>query len=115
MHVGRIVRFPWEARMRERRALGRLERVRCVDRFKGPLRERARVLAEVRESHDLLRTLPGFSRELVVERRAGGGELSIVSVIEWDGPAAQQHAGFLLCPPDEHVKQGADEPEVRKT
>jgi len=68
------------------------ERVYRVDKFVVPGRARDEFLAQVRKTHELLKTLPGFLRDLVLEQSSGPGEFNFVTIVEWDSPAAIENA-----------------------
>src|SRR5262245_39478099 len=57
-----------------------------VDKFAVPDDAREEFLARVHSTHELLRTLPGFVRDLVLEQSSGPGEFNFVTVVEWEGP-----------------------------
>jgi hypothetical protein len=56
-----------------------------VDRFAVPVAARQEFLSRVRPTHELLRTLPGFVQDLVMEQPAGPGESNIITLVEWQG------------------------------
>ena len=70
----------------------RSRHVHCVDRFMVPPHACERFLAEVRKTHEFLRTLPGYRHDLVVEQPSEPGEYNIVTVVEWDSLASIENA-----------------------
>lgn len=76
-----------------------------VDRFVVPAPARDEFLANVRITHELLRTQPGFIRDFLLEKAMGPDAFSIITIAEWESPeaiakartevrAAQQRRGF---------------------
>jgi heme-degrading monooxygenase HmoA len=60
------------------------ERFYRVDKFVVPNRAREEFLTRVRETHDLLRTLPGFLQDFILEQESGPGEFNCVTIVEWE-------------------------------
>lgn len=54
-----------------------------VDKFAVPAHGREEFLGRVRTTHELLRTLPGFVQDIVMEQPADRGESSIITLVEW--------------------------------
>ncbi len=70
-----------------------------VDKFSVPAQARAEFLEKVQETHVLLRSLPGFIRDAVLEQAADTGEFNFVTIVEWENaeamvPARQAVAGL---------------------
>jgi hypothetical protein len=63
-----------------------------VDKFIVPAAGREEFLARVRPTHELLGTMAGCLQNLVLEHVSGPGEFNIVTIVEWDGPAALENA-----------------------
>jgi heme-degrading monooxygenase HmoA len=63
-------------------------RVYRVDRFKVPVAGREEFLARVHETHVLLRTLPGFEGDLLLESEGDAEGSRIVTVALWKDHAA---------------------------
>jgi antibiotic biosynthesis monooxygenase (ABM) superfamily enzyme len=78
--------------MLESQSTNSTRRVYRVDRFVVPNAAREEFLARVRQTHDLLRTLPGFMQDFVLEAPAGPDELNVVTVAEWDSPESVENA-----------------------
>lgn len=81
------------------------KRIYRVDKFMVPDRSRAEFVEKVRETHEILRTLPGFEEDSILEKTDGPGEFNMVTIVVWrdaDAIAAaretmkarQQEAGF---------------------
>jgi heme-degrading monooxygenase HmoA len=66
--------------------------VHRVDRFVVPAQARDTFLAEVRTTLELVRTLPGYLHDLVVEQPSDGGRFDLVTVVEWDSTASIENA-----------------------
>lgn len=64
-----------------------------VDKFRVPTNAREDFLAEVMNTHELLRVQPGFRHDLLLEQVSDSGELGIVTLAAWDDQAAAQAAG----------------------
>jgi heme-degrading monooxygenase HmoA len=93
---GQMVRYHeishLRGKMTEKPIPGRSEHVYRVDKFVVPPHARDEFLSKVRKTHELLRTLPGFLRDLVLEQSSGPGEFNFVTVAEWDDPASVENA-----------------------
>ena len=63
-----------------------------VDKFAVPEAAREEFVGRVRMTHELLRTLPGFVQDFVLEQSAGPGEFNFVTVVEWRDAGAVEHA-----------------------
>ncbi|SFI24836.1 hypothetical protein [Albimonas pacifica] len=57
-----------------------------LDRFTLPEASRAEFLRRVGFIHRLLRTRPGFLRDLAVERPLPDGRLALATLVEWETP-----------------------------
>jgi antibiotic biosynthesis monooxygenase (ABM) superfamily enzyme len=66
--------------------------VHRADRFVVPAQARDTFLAEVRTVLELVRTLPGYLHDLMVEQPSDGGRFDFVTVVEWDSPASIENA-----------------------
>jgi heme-degrading monooxygenase HmoA len=72
------------------------KRIYRVDKFVVPERARDEFLVKVRKTHELLKTLPGFLQDLVLEQFSGPGEFKFVTIVEWDSPAAIENANAAV-------------------
>jgi hypothetical protein len=63
-----------------------------VDKFIVPAAARQEFLAKVRTTHELLRSLPGCTQELVLEQTSGPGSYNYVTVLGWSDMAAIEAA-----------------------
>lgn len=68
------------------------ERIYRVDKFVVPDRAREEFISKVRNTHELLRTLPGFVQDFVLEQSLGPGEFNFVTLVEWDSVESIEHA-----------------------
>lgn len=68
-----------------------------VDKFQVPSAARDEFLAQVRATHDLLRSQPGFLHDLLLEQVSGPGELNVVTVAAWKDQAAVDAAGAAVA------------------
>ena len=67
-----------------------------VDRFTVPEAARDEFLAQVADTHHILRTLPGFLRDAILEKPGGPGELIILTIAEWDSTEAIANARKVI-------------------
>lgn len=74
------------------RQTGPSARVYRVDRFIVPPAARGEFLENVRQTHDLLRALPGFVQDLMLEQSAGSGEFNLVTFVEWESAESVENA-----------------------
>ena len=63
-----------------------------VDKFAVPARSRREFVERVRVTHDLLKTMPGFIGDMVLEHASGPGEFNFVTIVEWRNQGAIQRA-----------------------
>jgi heme-degrading monooxygenase HmoA len=68
------------------------ERIYRVDKFIVPDHAREEFMRRVRDTHELLRTLPGFLQDFVLEQSSGPGEFNFVTSVEWDGVESVENA-----------------------
>ena len=68
------------------------ERIYRVDKFAVPDHAREEFMSQIRNTHGLLRTLPGFLQDFVLEQSSAPGEFNIVTIVEWDGVDSIEHA-----------------------
>lgn len=71
---------------------GQNGRVFRVDKFVVPEPARPEFAAAVEMTHRLLRTLPGFVRDLVLDQTSGPGEFNFVTIVEWESAASVENA-----------------------
>ena len=71
-------------------------RIYRVDKFIVPERAREEFMSKVRNTHELLRTLPGFRQDFVLEQSAGPGEFNFVTIVEWENGEAIEHARAVV-------------------
>jgi len=67
-----------------------------VDRFTVPEAARDEFLAQVADTHHILRTLPGFVRDAILEKPGAPGELIILTIAEWDSTEAIENARKVI-------------------
>jgi heme-degrading monooxygenase HmoA len=63
-----------------------------VDKFVVPASARVEFLERVTATHDLLRKLPGFLRQFLLEQTAGPGEFNVVTLVEWESQGTMEKA-----------------------
>ena len=67
-----------------------------VDRFTVPEAARDEFLAQVADTHHILRTLPGFVRDAILEKPGGPNEVIILTIAEWDSTEAIENARKVI-------------------
>jgi len=80
------------------------KRVYRVDKFVVPAEARAEFITKVQNTHDLLRTLPGFVQDFVLEKSAGPGEFNFVTIVEWESAEAIVNARAAVMAMHERIK-----------
>ena len=70
--------------MKQNHLSNKPERIYRVDKFVVPDLAREEFISKVQATHELLRTLPGFLQDFVLEQSAGPGEFNVVTIVEWD-------------------------------
>jgi heme-degrading monooxygenase HmoA len=68
------------------------KRLYRVDKFVVPAHAREEFVSKVQTTHELLRTLPGFVQDFVLEQSSGPGEFNMVTIVEWDSVEAIEPA-----------------------
>lgn len=63
-----------------------------VDKFIVPEPARTEFMAKVKTTHALLKTLPGFIQDMVLEQSAGPGKFNFVTMVEWENEAVVAEA-----------------------
>ena len=63
-----------------------------VDSFVVPAAAKAEFVAQVHRTHELLRTLPGFVQEQLLEQDSSSEACRIVTLVEWSGADALESA-----------------------
>jgi heme-degrading monooxygenase HmoA len=82
------------------------QRIFRLDRFLVPVAGRDEFLEQVRRTHQVLRSLPGFVEDVVLERPAGASRFSIVTLVIWESQEAVEDARVAVSV--EHRKAGFD-------
>lgn len=67
-----------------------------VDIFNVPVQSRRRFLDRVEETHRVLRTIPGFIEDRILERPSGPGACNIVTMAVWKDEDAVAHAKTVV-------------------
>lgn len=68
------------------------DRIYRVDKFIVPRKAREEFIVRVRSAHKVLRTLPGFLQDFVLEQLSGPGEFNVVTIVEWDRAESMENA-----------------------
>lgn len=63
-----------------------------VDKFVVPTEARSEFLSRVRDTHALLKTLPGFVQDWIFEQTGGPGRFNLVTTVEWSSQDAIERA-----------------------
>ncbi len=88
------------------------QKVYRIDKFKVPVEARSEFLERVHMTHAILRTLPGFAQDLVLEQTGGPGVFNFVTVAIWASPAAVEHAKEVVT--TKHRDSGFNPKDVLK-
>lgn len=78
--------------MTDNQVSSRSKHVYRVDKFVVPEHARDESLAKVRNTHELLKSLPGFLQDYVLEQFSGPGEFNFVTIVEWDSTRSIENA-----------------------
>lgn len=63
-----------------------------VDKFIVPEQARTEFMEKVKPTHALLKTLPGFIQDFVLEQSAGPGKFNFVTLVEWENETVMSQA-----------------------
>lgn len=63
-----------------------------VDKFTVPADVKEEFIGKVKLTHDLLRTLPGFQQDFVLEQATENGDLKIITLVAWENADAMANA-----------------------
>jgi len=63
-----------------------------VDKFNVPATAREEFVNNVRRVHEILRTMPGFVQDLLMEQSSDPGVFNLVTVVEWDSQTSVENA-----------------------
>jgi hypothetical protein len=74
-----------------------------VDKFIVPEHVRDEFLSKVEMTHKLLKTLPGFLQDLVLEQTSRPGEFNFVTVVEWESDASMESARTVVAAMHEEI------------
>lgn len=96
--------------MAESHASSQSGRVYRVDKFVVPPQVREEFIGKVRSTHELLRTMPGFLQDLVLEQSGGPGEFNFVTLVEWQSAEFVEAAKAVVMA--EHRKSGFNPQEL---
>jgi hypothetical protein len=75
-----------------------------VDIFNVPIQARRRFLDRVEETHRVLRTIPGFIEDHILERPGGPSACNIVTIAIWKDEETVRHAKAVVG--DWHARTG---------
>ena len=67
-----------------------------IDKFRVPASARAELLEIVHSTHQLLRTLPGFVEDFLLEQTNGGATANLLTIAVWENRQAFDSAGTLV-------------------
>jgi len=73
-----------------------------LDKFKVPAAAREEFLARVRTSNEILRAIPGFVEDCLLEQLGASGESKIVTIAVWENEQAFSSAKLIV---EEHYKK----------
>jgi heme-degrading monooxygenase HmoA len=78
-------------------------RVYRIDKFNVPSSARKEFIDKVHSTHELLRTLPGFIQDNVLEQIGGPGEFNFVTIVIWDSMESMEAAGKAFMAKREEI------------
>ncbi|UFP97060.1 antibiotic biosynthesis monooxygenase family protein [Gloeobacter morelensis] len=84
-------------------------RIYRVDKFVVPDAARDEFLAQVRNTHELLKAQPGFIQDFVLEQSAGPGEFNFVTIVEWESAEAIERARAAVVAMHERMRLNPQE------
>jgi heme-degrading monooxygenase HmoA len=67
-------------------------RVYRIDKFNVPSSARKEFVDKVHSTHELLRILPGFIQDNVLEQIGGSGKFNFVTIVIWDSTESMEAA-----------------------
>jgi heme-degrading monooxygenase HmoA len=91
------------------------EHIYRVDKFVVPDGAREEFIGRVQQTHQVLRTIPGFLQDFVLEQSSGPGTFNFVTIVEWASQASIQsaraavtelHAGMNFDPQEMFARLG---------
>lgn len=85
-------------------------RIYRIDKFAVPDSVRREFIEKVRETHEFLRTLPGFIEDSIFEKAGGSGVFDVVTIAARDGPEAVEAAREAMI--SQRQKTGFDPREM---
>lgn len=97
---------PQESQNPERRETGGLamsetttatQRLYRIDKFKVPAEAQCEFLDRVHMTHAILRTLPGFIEDHILEQTSGPGVFNVVTLAIWANAASVEHAKTVVA------------------
>lgn len=68
-----------------------------IDKFKVPGPARDEFMQNVCITHELLKTLPGFVQDLILEQTSGPGVFNIVTIAVWENAAVVEAAKQVVA------------------
>ncbi len=80
------------------------QRLYRIDKFNVPQSARGEFLENVRNTHQFLRTLPGFVRDALFEQTSGPGAFNVVTLVEWESAEALEAAKKAVMA--KHAEEG---------
>lgn len=78
--------------MTEKQATHESPEIYRVDKFIVPAQGREEFVDKVQETHELLRTQPGFTQDFILEQSAGPDEFNFITIVEWENTEAVENA-----------------------
>jgi heme-degrading monooxygenase HmoA len=81
-----------------------------VDKFVVPEAARQEFLDRVRSTHRILKSQPGFVRDVVLEQSSGPGKFNYVTLVEWESQSAIEAAKAAIIAA--HARSGFNPQEM---
>jgi heme-degrading monooxygenase HmoA len=78
-------------------------RIYRIDKFNVPSSARKEFIDKVHGTHQILRTLPGFIQDNVLEQIGGPGEFNFVTLVIWDSTESLEAARKAVMAKHEEI------------
>jgi heme-degrading monooxygenase HmoA len=92
---------------------GESRRIYRIDKYNVPSSARKEFIDKVHITHELLRTLPGFIQDNVLEQIGGQGEFNFVTIVIWDSTESIEAARKAAMAKSEEIRFDPKEMLVR--
>lgn len=83
--------------MPKQRTPSQSKRIYHVDKYVVPPQALAEFMDKTRRTHDLLRALPGFVQDFVLEQSTSQGGFNFVTIVEWESLESVEKAKLAVA------------------